>query len=154
MPCSVFYSVVHCCIAGYFQPAMLGDPWEELKREMGWGQGGKQEQGVKQEYVVKQEPSKEQGVNQEQAKPLAPFYRTGGDGEAERKAWERNKLLEEEEDESLLLEGEDSLLDEEYGTGPSAPCSLPPLSTPSLRGKASRRLANSSNMRDQTHDHL
>ena len=117
-----FYTLYQSSPAGYFQPAMLGDPWEELKREMGWGQGEKQEQGVNREQGVKREPSKEQGVNQEQTKPLAPFYRTGGDGEAERAAWERSKLLEEEE--SLLLEGEDSLLDEEYGTGLPALCSL------------------------------
>jgi len=48
-------------------------------------------------------------VGEKDKKPIPPFYRTGGDGEAERRQWERRKLAVEEDGEDL----DDSILDDE-----------------------------------------
>lgn len=64
------------------------DPWEELEREMGWGKE-KSNPGLT--------PSNKSGQGSSK-KPLAPFYRTGGDGETERKQWERSKIMGDEDD--------------------------------------------------------
>jgi len=42
----------------------------------------------------------EEEKGKSQAKPMAPFYRADGDGVAERKEWERNKMMAEEEEEA------------------------------------------------------
>ena len=46
--------------------------------------------------MLQEEQSSSEDVGQK--KPVAPFYRTGGDGEQERKAWERAKMMADEED--------------------------------------------------------
>ena len=106
---------------------MLGDPWQELRQEMGWGQeasGRKQKAGSmseeggnkRQEEADSRKPG--EAVSQppgESRKPVAPFYRTGGDGEVERREWERSRLMgeeDEEEGDSYLL-GEESVLEQE-----------------------------------------
>ena len=96
---------------GYFSPQMLQDPWEDLQNEMGWGESGVEGNKLKRksgEMLQEQESSSENTV-QKASKPVAPFYRTGGDGEQERKAWERAKMMAEEEDDF------DDVVDESEG---------------------------------------
>ena len=67
---------------------------------MGWGESGVEGNKLKRksgEMLQEQESSSENTV-QKASKPVAPFYRTGGDGEQERKAWERAKMMADEED--------------------------------------------------------
>ena len=89
---------------------MLQDPWEELRRDTGgWGGGHKGDNQGKRKSgeMLQEEENPSEDVTKKAAKPLAPFYRTGGDGEQERKAWERAKMLaEEEEDFDDVLDGE------------------------------------------------
>jgi hypothetical protein len=102
---------------------MLGDPWEELRREMGWGPGEAQfRQQLQQQqpggaprgaprgalgsgqesYQESQKNANTtplgERVREEPRRPVAPFYRTGGDGEQERKEWERARLLAEDDE--------------------------------------------------------
>ena len=48
--------------------------------------------------MLQEEESTSEDVTKKAAKPLAPFYRTGGDGEQERKAWERAKMMADEDE--------------------------------------------------------
>ena len=95
---------------GYFSPQMLQDPWEELRRDKGgWGEGHKGDNQGKRKSgeMLQEDENSSEDVTKKAAKPLAPFYRTGGDGEQERKAWERAKMLaDEEEDFDEVLDGE------------------------------------------------
>ena len=83
---------------GYFSPQMLQDPWQDLQSEMGWTESKVQATQLKRKSgeMLQEEQSSSEDVGQK--KPVAPFYRTGGDGEQERKAWERAKMMAEEED--------------------------------------------------------
>merc|ERR1712037_304398 len=81
---------------GYFSPQMLQDPWQDLQSEMGWMESKVQATQLKRKSgeMLQEEQSSSEDVGQK--KPVAPFYRTGGDGEQERKAWERAKMMAEE----------------------------------------------------------
>ena len=89
---------------------MLQDPWEELRRDTegrGESQLGEYKGKRKSGEMLQEEENSSEDVTKKAAKPLAPFYRTGGDGEQERKAWERAKMLaDEEEDFDEVLDGE------------------------------------------------
>ena len=57
--------------------------------------------------MLQEDENLSEDVTKKAAKPLAPFYRTGGDGEQERKAWERAKMLaDEDEDFDEVLDGD------------------------------------------------
>ena len=89
---------------------MLQDPWEELRRgTRGWGGGHKEDNQGKRKSgeMLQEDENSSEDVTKKAAKPLAPFYRTGGDGEQERKAWERAKMLaDEDEDFDEVLDGD------------------------------------------------
>ena len=78
---------------GYFSPQMLQDPWEELRRDTGgWGGGHKGDNQGKRKSgeMLQEDENSSEDVTKKAAKPLAPFYRTGGDGEQERKAYSKS----------------------------------------------------------------
>ena len=89
---------------------MLQDPWEELRRDAeGWGgdHKGDNQRKRKSGEMLQEDENSSEDVTKKAAKPLAPFYRTGGDGEQERKAWERAKMLaDEDEDFDEVLDGD------------------------------------------------
>merc|ERR1711971_302432 len=92
---------------GYFSPQMLQDPWQDLHREMGWPESNiKGTQLKRKSGEMLEEENKESTSEKKPA--VAPFYRTGGDGEQERKAWERAKMMADEEDDfGDVLDGGD-----------------------------------------------
>ena len=89
---------------------MLQDPWEELRRDAeGWvvDHKGDNQRKRKSGEMLQEDENSSEDVTKKAAKPLAPFYRTGGDGEQERKAWERAKMLaDEDEDFDEVLDGD------------------------------------------------
>ena len=74
---------------------------------MGWSESNiKGTQLKRKSGEMLEEDNKES--TSEDKKPMAPFYRTGGDGEQERKAWERAKMMADEEDDfDDVLDGGD-----------------------------------------------
>ena len=67
---------------------------------MGWAESNIQATQLKRKSGEMLQEDKESSTSEAvgQKKPVAPFYRTGGDGEQERKAWERAKMMADEED--------------------------------------------------------
>ena len=86
---------------------------------MGWGESKVQATQLKRksgEMLEEEQQSTSEDAGQK--KPVAPFYRTGGDGEQERKAWERAKMMAEEEDDfDDVLGGEPEVGESRVGLG-------------------------------------